>query len=52
MGFYLLIIYLIIYQDSAPLLHSGAGCNLILTQLCPGVKGAECGGLLLFGTEH
>ena len=25
--------------DSAPLLHSGAGCNLILTQLCPGVKG-------------
>ena len=39
MGFYLLIIYLIIYQGSAPLLHSGAGCNLILTQLRPGVKG-------------
>ena len=35
MGLYLLIIY----QNSAPLLHSGAGCNLILTQLRPGVKG-------------
>ena len=39
MGPQLLIIYLIIYQGSAPLLHSGAGCNLILTQLRPGVKG-------------
>jgi len=46
MGLYLLIIY----QNSAPLLHSGAGCNLILTQLRPGVKGAQRGGLLLFGT--
>ena len=44
MGLYLLIIY----QSSAPLLHSGAGCNLILTQLCPWVKGTKRGGLLLF----
>ena len=50
MGLYLLIIYLIIYQDSAPLLHSGAGCNLILTQLCPWVKGTQRGRLLLFDT--
>ena len=46
MGLYLLIIY----QSSAPLLHSGAGCNLILTQLCSWVKGAQRGGLLLFDT--
>ena len=44
MGLYLLIIY----QSSAPLLHSGAGCNLILTQLRPWVKGAQRGRLLLF----
>ena len=50
MGFYLLIIYLIIYQSSAPLLHSGAGYSLILTQLRPGVKGTKRGGLLLFDT--
>ena len=49
MGLYLLIIYLIIYQP-APLLHSGAGCNLILTQLRSWVKGAQRGGLLLFDT--
>ena len=30
-------------------MHSGAGCNLILTQLCPWVKGTKRGGLLLFG---
>ena len=52
MGPQLLIIYHIIYQSSAPLLHSGAGCNLILTQLCPWVKGTAHGRLLFFDTEH